>query len=103
MYGRFEEVRMNYDEENGEYEPMEGSDFDQSRPSTSESLIAHSHEMINQPSLDFSRQQWWDSLTRSYGPDRATSTRRIMEDISHLYAPFYSSPLFGRANRTWNP
>ena len=33
----------------------------------------HSDALVNEPSLDFSRKNWWDSLVLSYGSDRGTS------------------------------
>jgi hypothetical protein len=43
--------------------------------------------MLNQPSVEFTRQMWWESLTRYYGGPRALATRRIMEDLLVLVAP----------------
>jgi hypothetical protein len=52
---------------------------------TPDALAAHSYEMLDQPSVEFARQMWWESLTRYYGGPRALAARRITEDLSHLW------------------
>jgi hypothetical protein len=51
---------------------------------TPDILAAHSSEMLNQPSVEFIRQMWWQSLVRYYGGPRALAPHRIVGDLTHL-------------------
>jgi hypothetical protein len=82
VYSRFEDFENDHQSHEDAYE----SGLEASWTPTPYALAAHSYEMLNQPSVEFTRQMWWGSLTRYYGGPRALATRRITEDLSHLWA-----------------
>jgi hypothetical protein len=67
-----------------DYQSPDESGVEEVWTPTPDALAAHSYEMLNQPSVEFTRQMWWESLTKHYGGPRAHATRRITEDLSHL-------------------
>ncbi|KAF9519731.1 hypothetical protein BS47DRAFT_1358046 [Hydnum rufescens UP504] len=77
-YGRFQDLGT-------DYQSPDEPGLEEFWTSTPDALAAHSYEMLNQPSVEFIRQTWWESLTRYYGGPRAHATRRITEDLSHLF------------------
>ncbi|KAF9519727.1 hypothetical protein BS47DRAFT_1083978 [Hydnum rufescens UP504] len=68
-----------------DHQSHEESEFEGFWTPAPDTMAAHSYEMLNQPSVEFTRQIWWETLTRYYGGPRALATRRIMEDLSHLF------------------
>ena len=84
---RDESLYARFQESGKDFPRHDDSEADGSRSSTPDALAAHAHEMLNQPSAEFSRQVWWEALTRYYGGPKAAATRRIMDDISHLFVP----------------
>ncbi|KAF9519718.1 hypothetical protein BS47DRAFT_1324447 [Hydnum rufescens UP504] len=82
------------------YEDADESEFEELSPPTPDTVGAHSYEILDEPSVEFSRQMWWESLTRYYGGPRAHATRRITNDLSHLFrvsnsmVSFINIPLF---------
>ncbi|KAF9515856.1 hypothetical protein BS47DRAFT_1315770, partial [Hydnum rufescens UP504] len=65
-----------------------------------------SPKMTSQPSLDFSRQIWWDQLLTYYDSDRAIATARVVDELKHLFrasnhlVSFIHVPLFFAALRS---
>jgi hypothetical protein len=80
VYDHFQDLGNDY----RSHEDVDESELEEFWTPTPETLAAHSYEMLNQPSVEFIRQLWWESLTRYYGGPRALAPRRIMEDLSHL-------------------
>ena len=56
--------------------------------------------IIREPSLQFSRDIWWDTLISLYGPTRSVAIQNIYDDLDHLfrvssvYWAFIYLPLF---------
>ncbi|KAF9519724.1 hypothetical protein BS47DRAFT_1312356 [Hydnum rufescens UP504] len=96
VYNRFEGFRN----DDRSHEDADESGLEEFWTRAPDALAAHSYEMLNQPSVEFTRQTWWQSLTRYYGGPRAHATRRITEDLSHLFRvsnyflSFINVPLF---------
>jgi hypothetical protein len=80
LYNHFE----GFGNDHQSHEDAHESGLEAFRTPTPGALAAHSYEMLNQPSVEFTRQTWWESLTRYYGGPRALATRRIVGDLSHL-------------------
>jgi hypothetical protein len=66
------------------HDPPSHENAEEFWPPTPDTLGAHSYEMLNQPSVEFSRQVWWESLTRYYGGTRAHATRCITDGLPYL-------------------
>ncbi|KAH7106905.1 hypothetical protein BKA62DRAFT_221002 [Auriculariales sp. MPI-PUGE-AT-0066] len=49
-------------------------------------LTAAGHEIGAEPSMDFPRKTWWDSLVSVYGPNSSTSTELVIADLTFLAA-----------------
>ncbi|KAF9519726.1 hypothetical protein BS47DRAFT_1083994 [Hydnum rufescens UP504] len=81
VYNRFEDPGNDLQS----HEDADKSELERFWTLTPDALVTHSYEMLNQPSVEFTRQMWWESLTRYYGGPRALATRRIMEDLSNLF------------------
>ncbi|KAF9519740.1 hypothetical protein BS47DRAFT_1085425 [Hydnum rufescens UP504] len=77
VYNRFQDL-------GNDYHSPEESGLEEFWTATPDALAAHSYEMLNQPSVEFIRQTWWESLTRHYGGPRVHATRHITTNLSHL-------------------
>jgi hypothetical protein len=66
-------------------EDADESEFEEFRAPTPDTLRGYSYEILDQPSVEFSRQMWWESLMRYYGGPRTHATRCITDDLSHLW------------------
>ncbi|KAF9519604.1 hypothetical protein BS47DRAFT_1312196 [Hydnum rufescens UP504] len=91
---------QDFENDGPSHEDADEFNFEEFWPPTPDTLGAHSYEMLNQPSVEFSRQMWWRSLTRYYGGTRAHATHCITDDLSHFFRvthslfSFINLPLF---------
>ncbi|KAF9519600.1 hypothetical protein BS47DRAFT_1387894 [Hydnum rufescens UP504] len=91
VYNPFQDLRSDHPN----HENTGESELESFWTPTPDTLVARSYEMLNQPSVEFPRQTWWESLVRCYG-GLELLPHVVLRATFHIFAfiAFINVPLF---------